>query len=379
MQPIEILVFLILMFMSVPDLCRWLRRPALAYPIFVAAGLLFSPFADHDVRVTFEQVGQLGFLLLLFEVGLEIELPPFREFRPALQRALGWALLQYPVILCLADLAGLQFGGGLLACAAVTGCSVGMGHAAWKAYPGLDDTRRHEILLLMLALEISAIVLLSGESAIYEEGLSLRVLAVLVGVGVVIHLISRFARHLEFVFELILKNTTRWRMHFIVLAVFLVCAVGQRLGLASTKTAFFLGLFMSRIRHRGRHLDDFIAPISRGFLIPVFFFSLGLQIEWRFLFSTVGLLALGSAALLLGWRMVIHRRILPTGGDERSFLLLCPNLTVAALAAHVLQLGEHAVPEAPAWIVLTGLFMTVAAVLLLPRPAATADGGDTHH
>ncbi|MBC8008671.1 MAG: cation:proton antiporter [Burkholderiales bacterium] len=378
MHPIEILVFLILLFMGVPDLCRWLRRPALAYPIFVVGGLVFAPFATPELRIALEQIGQLGFLLLLFEVGLEIELPRFAIFRPVLMRSLGWALLQYPVILCLAHFVGLGLAGGVIACAALTGCSVGMGYAAWKSYPNLDDASREKILHTMLALEIAAIVLLSGETALYTRGLHPLVLLTLAGVGVVIYLISRFARRIEKVFELILQNTTHWRMHMIVLAVFVVCALGQRFGLSSTKTAFFLGLFMSRIHHDGRDLEEFIAPISRGFLIPVFFFALGIQIDWSFLFSSVGLIALGTAALLLGWRMVIHRRILPTGGGERGFLLLCPNLTIAALASQILIDGEHANAAAPAWIVLTGLFMTVAAVLLLPRPpedAAPANQG----
>lgn len=368
MQPIEILVVLILLFMTVPDLCRWVRRPALAYPVFVVGGLLFSPFAPHDLRIALEQIGQLGFLLLLFEVGLEIELPRWAVFRPVLMRVLGWSLLQYPIILCLSHYAGLTVIGGLIACAALTGCSVGMGFSAWKNYPGLDPDTRQRILHTMLGLEIVAIVLLSGETALYTLGFHPLVLLALGGVGVVIYLISRFARRIEKIFELILQNTTHWRMHLIVLAVFVVCALGQRIGLSSTKTAFFLGLFMSRIRHDGRELEDYIAPISRGFLIPVFFFSLGIQIEWQFLFSSVGLIALGTAILLLGWRMVIHRRILPTGGGEHGFLLLCPNLTIAALASQILIDGEHAVPAAPAWIVLTGLFMTVAAVVLLPRP-----------
>lgn len=375
MKPIEILVVLILLFMSVPDLCKWLRRPALSFPVFVIAGLLFSPLADGDLRITIGEIGELGFLLLLFEVGLEIELPRFREFRPALTRALGWALLQYPVILCLAHFAGLTVVGGLIACAALTGCSVGMGYPAWKGYPGLDEATSKSLLQMMLGLEITAIVLLSGESALYAHGVNPLVLLILAGVGVVIYATSRFSRHLEFFFTLILQNATRWRMHLLVLAVLLICAIGGRFGLPPTKTAFFLGLFMSRIRHEGKHLDEFIAPISHGFLIPIFFFSLGLHIEWSHLFSLIGLIAVGTAALLLGWRWVIQRRILPTGGDSRSFLLLCPNLTVAALAGHVLHEGSHASPTAPAWIVLTGLFMTVSAVLLLPKPAKDAAPG----
>ena len=374
MNAIEIIILLILLFMGVPDLCRWLNRPSLAYPVFVLFGMTVAPVANDEVRSMLVQAGQVGFLLLLFEVGLEIELPRFREFLPTLRRAGIWIFLQYPVILGLGRLAGVQWLGCFIACAAFTGCSVGMGYLGWKHYPGLGDEPRRRILLLMLALEIIAIVLLSVETALYEKGLSWLVAVKLAGIATVIYLISRFAKRLEKLFELILQHTIHWRMHLLVLLVLLVCAVGQRLGLSATKTAFFLGLFMSRIRHEGQHLEDYIAPISRRFLIPIFFFALGLQIDWLHLFSVTGVVAIGAAALILGWRLVIHRRLLPTGGDDRSFLLLCPNLTIVALAAGTMLQDGNA-PRAAAWMLLVGLFVTVPAILLLPRPAVPVSTG----
>lgn len=366
MNAIEVIILLLLLFMAVPDVCRSLGRPSLKFPLFVLFGLVVSPVANPEVRGMLVEAGQVGFLLLLFEVGLEIDLPRFREFLPTLRRAAAWALLQYPVILALGRLAGLQWLGCFIACAAFTGCSVGMGYLGWKHYPGLTDEPRRRILLFMLALEIIAIVLLSGETAVYEKGITWLVALKLAGIAVTILLIGRFAARLEKLFDLILRHTTHWRMHLIVLLILVVCAVGQRLGLSGTKTAFFLGLFMSRITHDGRPLEHFIEPISHRFLIPVFFFALGLQLEWAYLFSATGLVALGAAALIVGWRLVIHRRLLPAGGDDRAFLLLCPNLTIVALASHTLITSGNA-PRAASWMVFVGLFMTIPAILLLPK------------
>ena len=224
MNTIEVIILLIFVFMAVPDLCRRIGRPALAYPAFVLSGLAIAPFADADVRLMLVQAGQVGFLLLLFEVGLEIDLPRIREFLPTLRRASFWSLLQYPLILALGRLAGLQWIGCFIACAAFTGCSVGMGYPGWKHYPGLKDDARLNILRLMLALEIIAIVLLSVETALYEKGLSWLVLLKLAGIATVIYLISRYAARLESLFDLILRKTTHWRMHLIVLAVLFTAA-----------------------------------------------------------------------------------------------------------------------------------------------------------
>jgi Kef-type K+ transport system membrane component KefB len=147
--------------------------------------------------------------------------------------------------------------------------------------------------------------------------------------------------------------------------VLIICAAGERIGLSGAKTAFFLGLFMSRIDHDDKPLEDYISPISRQFLIPLFFVSMGMQVDWRSAFSTTGLLALGAAGLLLGFRKFIHLRWLKAGQTKKLYLLLCPNLTVAAVAASLLM-AEGIRGPGVTWLLLTALIMTTASLLALP-------------
>lgn len=379
---IEVIICLVLLFMAVPDFCRKLGRPALVFSAFVLFGMLLGPAVNEEVRTMLGQAGQVGFLLLLFEVGLEIELPRWRELVRPLRFAAAWALLQYPLAFGLGVLAGLDWTQSFVAAAALTACSVGMAHPAWKSYPGLAAAPKQFTLHVMVALEVMAIVVLAVETAVLNNGWSWLVLVKLVGIMVTIFLIARFATHLKTLFQTILERTTHWRIHFLVLLVLAVCAIGQRLGLDATKTAFFLGLAMSRARHDGLPLEEYIAPISHRFLIPVFFVALGLQIEWRFLVDWVAVLAVGTAGLLLGVREILHRRWLKSGGDHHAFLLLCPNLTIVALAAQAM-VDHGADAKATAWLVLAGLFMTIPSLLVLPadkpaapnQPAALAGGG----
>jgi Kef-type K+ transport system membrane component KefB len=217
----------------------------------------------------------------------------------------------------------------------------------------------------MVALEMTAIVLLAVESTALKNGMSWRVPLKLAGIAITVFLIARFAVHLKNLFQTILERTTHWRLHWLVLLVLGVCAVGERLGLDATKTAFFLGLAMSRAKHDNLPLEQYIAPISHRFLIPVFFVALGMQVDWRLLFSFTALLALGTAGLLLGLREILHRRVFSFGGDHHAFLLLCPNLTMVALAAKAM-IDLQTEPKVTAWVVMTGLFMTVPSLFLLP-------------
>eukprot|EP00825_Cyclidium_porcatum_P049376 TRINITY_DN8519_c0_g1_i2.p1 TRINITY_DN8519_c0_g1~~TRINITY_DN8519_c0_g1_i2.p1 ORF type:complete len:409 (-),score=-44.63 TRINITY_DN8519_c0_g1_i2:5-1231(-) len=375
MNNIEIIISLLLLFMAVPGACRWLGRPALVYPAFVLFGLMLGPLANGDVKTMLHEAGVVGFLLLLFQVGLEIDLPQPRALLTALRFALPWTLIQYPVVLLLTSAMGFGWVESLLVVTALTGVSVGMSYPAWKNYPNLDDKKRLAVLHILIVLEALTIVLLAVETSALESGLSWLILARIAGIALVVFLVARFAAHMTRLFQTILQQTTQWRTHLLVLLVLVVCALGDRLGLSAAKTAFFLGLFMSRAEHEGKGLEDYMAPISQRFLIPIFFVSLGLRVEWGLIFSWTGLLAFGTAGLLLGLREVLHRRWLRIDGDSHAYLLLCPNLTIVALGASMLMENQKGT-NAASWLLLTGLMMTILAIVFLP--AARTTGEEPH-
>jgi len=122
MNNIETIICLILVLTAVPDLCRKLGRPALANVFFVLFGFGLEPYLEKDVVTMIGQAGEVGFLLVLFEVGLEIDLPKLRDFLPALRFAVIWSMVQYPVVLELGFLAGLSVPDAILAAAALTSC-----------------------------------------------------------------------------------------------------------------------------------------------------------------------------------------------------------------------------------------------------------------
>jgi len=367
MDSIETIICLMLLLMAVPDLCRKFGRPAFANIFFVIFGLVLEPLVQADVKTMVKEAGEVGFLLVLFEVGLEIELPKFREFIRPLRYAFFWSLSQYFLIMALAWVTGLNLSEGIMAASALSSCSLSMAYFGWKHYSGLAGPPRDFVVQVMIALEVMAIVVLSVGGVAVAHGFGWLILLKLAGIAVTVYLISRFASHVVKLFQWIIQKTTHWRVHFLVLLVLIICAVGDRLGLSAAKTAFFLGLFMSRAEFQGQSVEEYIAPISRRFLIPIFFMSLGLVIDVRMLFSYLALLALCGSFLLIGFREAVHRRWLKTGGDNGTYLLLCPNLTMAALAAKTL-LEAHSVLAAT-WVILSGLFLSLISLSLLPRVA----------
>lgn len=387
MSQVEAIIVLLLLFMAVPDVCRKLKRPALMYSAYVVFGIIMGPLLDTDVEIMLHEAGHVGFYLLLFEVGMEIDLPRIGRLVRPVRNAIFLAASQIPVVLAIAHVAGFSLTYALMAAAALTGCSVGMAHAAWKVYPGLKDLVRKRILRTMVALELWSILALVLGSAFMKgslEGKFDATLAItLVAIAAALFLIAQLGSKLVPVFEWIIIRTTHWRVHLLVLLILAVCTIGERIGLGGPKTAFFLGLAMSQTRHRGMNLDEYMAPISQRFLIPIFFVALGLQIMWLDIISLTGAIAFGTAGLLLAIRQLAHNRVLKIGGDKNAFLLLSPNLTMVALGATALlaygeasrakMVEEGVLPpastmpeQAATWLLLTGLFMTIPAILLLP-------------
>ena len=364
MSHIEVFIALLLLFMAVPDFCGKLSRPALAFPVFVIVGMGLRPVVGREVFDLLNAAGEVGFVMLLFEVGLEIALPPLRELKRPFRYVLFWALAQYPFILALASFLGLRPAEGMLAAAALTGCSVGMAYPAWKYHPGLKGDTRIFALRIMVLLEAVAVIAFATESAALKQGPLWMIILKLLGAVLVILLVGYFARHFTRLFQMLLESTTHWRTHLVILVVLVVCALGERLGLAAPKTAFFMGLFMSRAEHDGKGLEEFTAPVSRRFLIPLFFVSLGMSFPTSLLLSWTAVFAWGAAGVILAVRQVLHRRWLRFGSPD-SFLLLCPNLPIVALGA--VTLAQQHRETAAGWVLLTGLFLSIGAIILLPR------------
>ena len=364
MSHIEVFIALLLLFMAVPDFCRKLSRPALAFPVFVIVGMALRPFVGQEVFDLLSAAGEVGFVMLLFEVGLEIDLPPLRELKKPFGYVLFWALAQYPFVLALASFLGLRPAEAMLSAAALTGCSVGMAYPAWKHHRGLEGDTRIFALRVMVLLEAMAVIAFATESAALRQGPLWIIAAKLLGAVLVILLVGYFARHFTRLFQTLLESTTHWRTHLVILVVLVICAVGERLGLAAPKTAFFMGLFMSRAEHDGKGLEEFTAPVSQRFLIPLFFVSLGMSFPTAVLVSWTAVFAWGTAGVILAVRQVLHRRWLGFGSPD-SFLLLCPNLPIVALGA--VTLAQQRSEIAASWVLLTGLFLSIGAIILLPR------------
>lgn len=367
MTLIEIVICTVLLLMAVPDVCKKLQRQGLIYVVYAIAGVALSAFMTPQTWPVLDQVGAFGFILLLFIIGLEIDLPPPRKALRALLFAISWTAIQLPVLLLLTYFLELDWKEISICVVALTGCSVGIGYNCWMHYSGISHEHKQAWLFWMVALEVLAILFLSMISHSDSEATMNDIFLRILGILLLVLVIAISSRKITHFLQWLMDHTVQWKAHFIALFIFIIAAMGNRIGLSAPKTAFFLGLFMHSATCEGMGLEHYLRPIAQHLLIPVFFVGLGGMIRMEMVFSIVGLWSFLSALLLIAIREISYRRVFQKymPGDQRAFLLLCPNLTMVAVAANAWGFSEF--NKGGIWMLLTGLWMTLFSVMLLPK------------
>lgn len=329
------LVIIFAVALVVVSALRRLRLPAIAG--FIVAGVLVGPHAfrliadSHDVEV----LAEIGVVLLLFGIGLELSLERVRRlWRPVL---LGGALQ-----------VGLTLGTGALVARAMgldtgpaifLGCLVAVSSTAvvlrGLASRGELDAPHGRFALGILIFQDLAVVpmalsipLLAG----LAEGTGAALSSLATGFAVLagVLLLARL------VVPRLLEAVARMRQRdLFVLAVFLICfgtawAVAAA-GISLALGAFLAGLVVSGSVYRHQAMAELI-PL-REVLASVFFVSVGMLLDPRLMVSEAGTIAGLFAAIVLGKALLITATASALRLPPRTALL-----TGTALA----QVGEFA-------------------------------------
>lgn len=369
MTLLEGTVFLLLLLLSLPGLCRRTRRPGLLYPSYIVAGMIAGAFMRPQVVESWREIGELGFILLLFSVGLEVELPERRDSWVALQRAVTWMAPQALLVTGGLAVAGLPLAQCAAAGVALASTSVGMGYVLWTHFAFPTEAGRKAFLEWMVAIEVLTIVTLASMGPIIE-GMAwwlslLHFVGILVAAGIAAFVAMRLVPRLVNA----LKRGINIDTPLLVLALFAICALGNRLGLSAPKTAFVLGLFISRSTGAEVALNHKLEPLRDRMFVPVFYFGLGMLLRFEYLTTwpfyaaiVVGILIYGMRRILFGW---FFARRFGTGPSAHG--ITSPMLTMGAVAVDILD-RSHASHQLVAW--------TLAASLSLSLCGAFRRGSD---
>lgn len=388
-----------------PPILTFCAAAAVAVPLFrllglsavlgyLAAGVVIGPSGLGLVGdpATISTVAELGVVLLLFIVGLELKLTHLWSMKRDIF-GLGFAQLGVTAV-CLGG-ASLYVGFSPNA-AFVTGIAVALSATAIALQMlgernDLQAPYGQRSFAILLFQDISVVPILailpllaSGIVAIEQESLSSRLLAfseTIAAIAAVV-LIGRYG--LNPFFRILARSGAREVMTASALLVVLGAALlMEEVGLSMAMGAFLAGLLLaeSNFRHQ---LEADIEPF-RGMLLGLFFMSVGMSIDLALVGQQWGLLALAAPAVIVGKTLIIailSRIFGATWWDGlRSGVLLCPAGEFAFVLLPVAtELGLMSSSEAQLVTALAAITMLLGPIAstLVERALAKHQGSAPH-
>jgi CPA2 family monovalent cation:H+ antiporter-2 len=259
---------------------------------YIIAGVILGPSVLGLVtdREQVSLIAELGVLLLLFVIGLEVDLRAFRRvYQVAVLTMLMQALGSVAIMLLLSHLLGWSIGLAIL-----IGFSFALSSTA-VAIKMLEDTGELKsdagriTVGILIAQDLAVIPMLLIVGGLAGDGYSISTLfKLLLAVGVLAVLI-RYLSNRDDQLDVPLLRRLDGNTDIAVLAAVAVCfavaALAGFAGLSPAYGAFLAGLFFGNTRHGAAMLKAAL-PVQSLF-IAAFFLSIGLLIDLQFIWDNL--------------------------------------------------------------------------------------------
>ena len=280
-EPVSILAVVMGVLLLAPLLLARFRVPGLVG--LILAGVVLGPHgAGVLVREgTFELLGTVGLLYLMFEAGLEIDLYQFWKYR---SRSLGFGLLTFGIPFII----GGAVGYGVLGYGPAPAILIGSVFASHTllAYPvasKLDLTRTNAvttavgatILTDTLALLVLAVIAASAEGRVTPVFFG--VLALKLGALVSLTLVGLPRLGAWFLRTVADEGTTEYA--FVLASVFVSALAAEVAGVEPIIGAFLAGLALNRLVPEGGALAARIRFVGEALFLPFFLLATGMLVD----------------------------------------------------------------------------------------------------
>ncbi|HEY1015779.1 MAG TPA: cation:proton antiporter, partial [Herpetosiphonaceae bacterium] len=300
-------------------LFRWLRLPIVVGEIL--AGIAIGQSGLNLVQPTpaLEFLSEFGFTFLMFLSGLEVDLHALRRMGGTTEQASRWrgplplALTSFAITIGLASLVGWGLvAAGLARNAILMGLilsttSLGIVLPILKERALTATGYGQFLLVAALVSDFATLLLLSVVMAILSQGLTLDLLLVMVLLVMfvaVARVMGRATRHplLTRVTEELSHATAQIQLRGVFALLVLWAVLAEALGVEVILGAFLAGVLVS-LTNPGHSspLREKLDAIGYGFLIPIFFISVGARFDLRSLLDSPQALLLVPVLLLAAY------------------------------------------------------------------------------
>ena len=344
----------------------WLRQPLIVS--FIAVGILVGPagFGIVTEHQQIELLASIGISLLLFVVGLKLDVQTIRTLGPvALATGIGQIAFTSIVGFVIAIALGMDAMTSLYVAVALTFSSTIIIVKLLSDKREIDALHGRVAVGFLIVQDIGVILAMIAITAIGAERpedatlwwsaalIMAKAFGFLLGVGLLaVWGIPTFIRHLARSPELLVLAAIAWAV--------ILAALGEMLGLSKEVGAFVAGTTLASTPYREAIASRLVTV--RDFLLLFFFIELGSRLDLSLLGTTLGDALVFSAFVLIGNPIIVMAIMGVMGYRKRTSFLA--GLTVAQISEFSLILGALGVSVGHITDETMGLITTVGLVTI---------------
>ncbi len=352
-----------------PIVAARLRLPSAV--VLILAGIGIGPAGLGLVQDTpmISFVAELGFLVLMFIAGMEID---FDGIRAAGPRALILPVLACVGTLGFAFVAARVLGLSMIYVLILNATSVGMPLAMLQETGQLKTQLGRTIMIVVSMGEFVSIVAITAFELSVRFGLSFTLLAELgklVGLFVCSIVLIRWSRAFVWWYPepfrrlVVGRDTAEIGVRVGLMVMFLFVVLAGLLGVEPILGAFIGGALLAFVLRDKGALEQKIAAVGNGLLIPSFFIVIGVRFQADaltlpsvkqalVLIAAAGVVKIASSLLFVGWKLRVWERM------AAASLYSAPLTLVVAIGAVGQRVGALTA-DALATIILVAIGLSV--------------------
>lgn len=288
LPPLARFALALMIFLSVPALCRRIRLPAIVG--LLAAGIAFGP---HGLQIAPKHseaahiFADVGKLLLMFFAGLEIDLTQFQRVR---HRALAFGMASFAIPLVMGTAVLPVFGYGWLPAVLIGAIFASHTLLCYPIVQRLGLIRNEAVTAAIcgtIFVDVAALLVVAVCIPIQTTGFSstaflLQLLELAIYVPLVLFGLSYLA---DFLMKRL--HASKDGQLLVMLLVVLIAAIGaEAIHLEGIIGAFLAGLAVNRAVQHSTAKEE-LELLANTLFIPAFFFTIGFLIDMRVFVSTI--------------------------------------------------------------------------------------------
>jgi Kef-type K+ transport system membrane component KefB len=289
--------------LGLPPLAAVIRLPGVVLEIMfgIVVGPVLGLFRPDSLVGS---LGELGFLLLLFLAGFEIDLRLLERSGP---RPIVRGLILFGSTLLLAAAGAILLGLGIFMTLVLATTSVGLVVPTLRSARTLATPLGQDILMAALIADFATLVAVSIASLVMRVGADVRLLAFPLFIGIVIAAFivlrqaawwwpERFGRFFD------PGDPEALGVRFAMAMVLAGAGLAGTLGIEPALGAFLSGTGVATVFRTRGELDHTLDGLAYGFLIPIFFIGVGLSFS---LTAVSDPAKIGFLAVLIGVALMV--------------------------------------------------------------------------